>query len=461
MHARRRLAILLLASLAIPPGSPGAAPAPAAGAPGPPLAPVPLTSERLAVEELDGLDGLRIFEIRIAGNRFTRDATILRELLLQPGEAFDASLLERDLRFLEGLGIFAEVSVAPWPTPAGLILVYRVVERGDARIGLFYPLGELRDDELQAGIAYRHRNLRGRREELHVKRTLGWEDRYEARLIRPWLGALPLGHSLRWTYRERREPDDRFRIRYLELAVWFSLERRRPQAQQLMLQATLGDRAFIDDDRDFRERTNAVTLGYVRDSRDSYLRPTRGGRLRLYATVFDPGIGSSVSLRRTRACLCRYQRLPLGWVGALAVDARQQWGSLYHKGVYDLGGMETVRGHADGAYVGWEGHDLASGPRGRNRGVVHLELRRGVLPHWTFTLPVVGVVDLQGDGVLFVDGGLLWSGSELAPEGRTARALGFGVGLRLYTPFEDVLRAELGLRAGGRYEIHVGTGFDY
>ncbi|MBN2171341.1 MAG: BamA/TamA family outer membrane protein [Candidatus Krumholzibacteriota bacterium] len=461
MSAHRRLAILLLASLAVPPGPAAAAPGPVAGAAVPPLAPAPLTSERLAAEDLDDLTGLRVFEIRLAGNRYTRDATILRELLLQPGEPFDADLLERDLRFLEGLGIFAAVSVAPWPTPAGLILAYRVVERGDARIGLFYPLGELRDDQLQAGIAYRHRNLRGRRDELRVKRTLGWEDRYEARLIRPWLGTLPLGHSLGWVYREREEPEDRFRIRRFELAIWMALERRRPQAQQLMLQASLGDREFIDEGRDYRERTNAVTLGYARDGRDSYLRPTRGSRLRVYATLFDPGMGSSVSLRRTRLCLCRYQRLPRGWVGALALDASQQWGALFHKGVYDLGGMETVRGHADGTFAGWEGHDLASGPRGRNRGVVHLELRRSVLPRLTFSLPVLGIVDLQGDGLLFLDGGLLWSGSELLPRGRQARALGFGVGLRLFTPFEDVLRAELGLRAGGRYEIHLGTGLDY
>ena len=418
-------------------------------------------------ESSQALNGQRILEIRLEGNLATRDATILRELFLQPGDPYDADLLARDLRFLEGLGIFALVGVVPRMAPGGIILTYCFVERGELRYGLLYPFSDYRDDNrIRAGLVYRHRNLFGGRESLWFKAAGGWEERVELSISRPWLGAYPIEHRLGFAYLDNNDEGD-VRLYHLSMGFWLSLSHWRPLAHRFLLQVSVGERRVYleDDDGSVLEKIASLTLGYSRDTRDSFLRPGRGGFLRLIGTLYDPVLGSSVVLRRGILRWGRYQRLPLGWTGVLALDADRQWGDLFYRGVHSLGGMDTVRGYSSGAISGWDepadpaelGEQL-----GRNRLVLHAELRRDVLPRFTLDLPVLGIVDVQGEGLLFVDAGYLWSAEEtLLPSRPWKSAYGFGTGLRIYTPIGDVLRMELGLAEAGRYHIHLGSGLNF
>ena len=62
---------------------------------------------------LDAFEGLTLLEIKIEGNKTTRDEAVLRELSVVPGEAFRADRLRADLRFLEGLSLFLRRGLAP------------------------------------------------------------------------------------------------------------------------------------------------------------------------------------------------------------------------------------------------------------------------------------------------------------------------------------------------------------
>ncbi len=413
--------------------------------------------------------GWPLQEIILQGNQRTRDEAILRELYLQPGDAFDPELLERDLRFLDGLSIFAAVGVAIAPDGGSLRVTYYFMERGDTRWGLVYPVADYRDGEFRLGAVYRHRSLRGAREDLWLEYSAGWEERARVSLGRPWLGSYPIDQRLDYRLVDR-DDEDELHTERVAISFWLSLLRRRPLEHRFLFSVAWGERSFLatpitaqapDRERHY-EQFSSVSFGYARDTRDSFLRPQQGGQLALTSSLYDPILGSTVYLRQLSLFVTHYRMLPLGWVGAVGLDAVNRWGELFYKGTSSLGGLDSVRGYGGGSIDGWQGAATAAGPRGRNHLVLRGELRHDLLPRFTFKLPILGVVDVQLEAALFADAGFLWSRNRfLLPDGARARIHGAGGGLRAYTPIGDVLRCELGLGEGGRYEIHLGSGMRF
>lgn len=412
-------------------------------------------------EACEALRGRPVGEILLHGNLRTRDLTVLRELYLQPGDPFDPELLARDLSFLGGLGIFAAVGVTPELRQDVVEIHYHLVERGEIRWGLLIPEVDYRDGRYRLGLVYRHRSVLGAREELWLEYTKGWEDRVLVSMGRPWLGSLPIDHRLEFHRVERNEFDE-LTLDRLFLSFWLSLSRQRPLEHRFLFRLGWGESRFIiDSTREF-ERHNSLSIGYSRDTRNSFSRPTAGGRLVAIGSLYDPFFGSSVYQQQLFMFLSRYQRLPLRWVGVLALDGVNRWGGLFHRGVSYLGGIDSVRGHAPSAVDGWVGQGTPAGPQGRNHLALHGELRHDLLPRFTFDLPLLGMVDIQTEGAFFLDAGFLWSEEQyLIPESVRQSAYGFGGALRLYTPVGDVLRFELGLVEGGSYRFHLGTGMAF
>lgn len=415
------------------------------------------------------LRGWPLQEIVLEGNRRTRDATILRELFLQPGDAFDPDLLERDLRFLEGLSIFAGVGVAVTPDAGAVRVTYFLMERGDTRWGLVYPVADYREGDVRLGAVYRHRSLLGGREDLWLEYSAGWEERARVSLGRPWLRGHPIDHRLDYRLVDR-DDEDELHTERLGISFWFSLSRRRPLEHRFLCSLAWGERSFLatpvgaKDDRRERhyEQFSAIGLGYARDTRDSFLQPRRGGQFEVTGTLYDPALGSTVALRQVQLFLTHYRSLPRGWVGALGLESLNRWGGLFYKGVSSLGGLDSVRGYPGGSIDGWVGADTPAGPRGRNHLLLRGELRRNLLPRFAVELPILGVVDIQLEAALFADAGFLWSRDRfLLPQASRTRLHGAGTGLRAYTPIGDVLRLEAALGEAGRYEIHLGSGLRF
>jgi outer membrane protein assembly factor BamA len=90
---------------------------------------------RLAVAALAmGCAGARaelpvIREIVFEGNDTTQPRTMLREMLVHPGDAADEALIERSRQGVQNLGLFREVSAYEEPVDGGVRLVIRVREK--------------------------------------------------------------------------------------------------------------------------------------------------------------------------------------------------------------------------------------------------------------------------------------------------------------------------------------------
>jgi outer membrane protein assembly factor BamA len=412
-------------------------------------------------ESFAHLRGQPVLEIIIHGNRYTRDHTVLRELYLLPGDDFDPELLARDFSFIGGLGLFAATGVVPFQGEGGVELHYHLLERGSLRWGLIYPIVDYEDESFRIGAVYQHRSLLGAREDLSLIYTRGWEDRLGISLSRPWLGSLPIDQRVEYAVVDRND-EDGLHMERVALSFWLSMSRRRPLDHRFLFSLAWGERQFDLDDEPLYEQFSSLSLGYARDTRNSFTRPDRGGRIQLVGSLNDPVLGSSIYQRRARVFFTRYRALSAGWVGAFGLESMNRWGELFHRGVSFLGGIDSVRGHAPRSLDGWAGAYEESGPIGRNHLVLRGELRHDLLSRLTFNLPLLGIVDIQGEGTLFADLGFLWSEEDRPLPGIGSRRIhGWGGGLRIYTPVGDVLRLELGVSETNAYRIHLGSGMRF
>ncbi|MCP4544896.1 MAG: BamA/TamA family outer membrane protein [bacterium] len=422
------------------------------------------TAIRVESGEVVELEGRIISAIRLRGNLKTKDETILRELFLLPGSTLDCEILARDVNFLKGLGLFAEVKVEPRPVEGGVELIYLFVERGDTQWGFAYPTGQLQDGRLQAGMVYRHRSLQGGRESLFVEGSTGYRKFFRINVSRPWFGTIPIAHYLKTQYLDREDVEDfgDFYQVFTRIGFLVSLNRQRPLDHRLFMELSYGHRRFDVDGDKRRERTNTISIGYFRDTRDSFIHPSTGGRFEVQASLADEILGSSIYMLRTHLRWNGYRAFNHGFVGVLAMENGTRWGELFYRGVSSLGGLNSVRSFPSGHFDGWDLNDTANGAVGRHNLILHAELRNSILPAFTIKLPVVGIVDIQTENCLFMDGGFLWNGdTPFVPSGDFIDAFGLGGGIRLYTPFGDVLRLEVGFDNEDNYCFHLGTGLKF
>lgn len=114
----------------------------------------------------------RIGEIVIQGNTKTRTNVIERQLKVEPGQIFNATILRHSLNKLQGMGYFEDVNVGFEPTdsPEIINLVLTVVEQKTGRIGL--SIGHGSSSGWSGGISYEDNNWQG----LGNKASIGFEE---------------------------------------------------------------------------------------------------------------------------------------------------------------------------------------------------------------------------------------------------------------------------------------------
>lgn len=411
-------------------------------------------------QAMNPLEGLTLIEVRLEGNQRTRDATVLRELSFFPGEVFHAEQLAEDLRFLDGLGLFLSTGARARKVEGGVELVLDLEERSRASNEYIYPMLDF-DEELRwrAGLAYRNRNLNGNRDELRISGTQGWEDSIRFSLLRPWVAGRPLEHFFSYSYKELDVDDvDYFRQNGGGASILIPLNRRRPRLHRFLLGANVSWRIQSEEAGTWEEQFVGLSLGYFHDGRDSFIRPRCGERFGIRIDFYQPSLGSTHSLRRWSLSGSRYQSL--GSFGVLAgnIQLGLQEGELYHRMVWSLGGFNRVRGWDSAQFNGWDGNDELGGAQGRNRALFQVEWRGTLFGQQRWQLTRWWVLDFEGEILLFLDGGMLWRNGLPWEEGIAGdQALGFGGGLRIYSPLGDVLRLELGINPEGGGEVHLGN----
>jgi outer membrane translocation and assembly module TamA len=108
-----------------------------------------------------------IVEIRFAGNHRTRPETLLREMLVRPGDPADPELIERSRQAIMDLELFKSVEARLEPEAAGRVLVITVEEK---RYVFVLPvLGRSDDGDVTYGAQIRVDNFRGLDHRLRVE----------------------------------------------------------------------------------------------------------------------------------------------------------------------------------------------------------------------------------------------------------------------------------------------------
>jgi len=112
-----------------------------------------------------------------------------------------------------------------------------------------------------------------------------------------------------------------------------------------------------------------------------------------------------------------------------------------------LGGAGTIRGY--------ERSDF----RSAHRWIQSAELRLQPWPKVLYRLPFLGLADFQLGMVLFVDTGIGWTGKPSFTYDNFHS--GFGMGVRLFSPIQDVLRLDIAYSAKGRIRPYFSTGINF
>ena len=71
----------------------------------------------------------RITDVRIKGNYSISTTTILNKVKLRPGDVFEESALNKELKRLYATGYFADVFVETEERPEGVVVIFTVVEK--------------------------------------------------------------------------------------------------------------------------------------------------------------------------------------------------------------------------------------------------------------------------------------------------------------------------------------------
>lgn len=109
---------------------------------------------------------VQVAEIAFEGNEETKEAVLLREVQLKPGETYDPDLAELSRQQIQNLGLFRSVEVRTEPVGAGVRVVFKVVEKWFWQA---YPrLSANSDGQNSIGVEGRVSNLWGMNHSLRL-----------------------------------------------------------------------------------------------------------------------------------------------------------------------------------------------------------------------------------------------------------------------------------------------------
>ena len=415
----------------------------------------------------------------IGGN--TRQFVITREVELKPGDIFNRTKAERDLRRVFGLGIFEDVRLALEPgttDPRKARVIVNVIEKNTGSLAAGAGLSSATG--LFGTLSYQQQNLRGRNQKLGAEVQIGERQTlFDLSFTDPWIAGDPYRTSytinafrrrsisviFNGGEREVRLPnDDRPRVVRTGAGINFTRPlSRNPFADSEWI-ASVGlqyQRVSITDRKGRRESEDelgnqlsfsnsgsddltTLQAGAVRDRRNDPLRPTSGSLLRFGMEQSIPVGSGSILLNRLRASYSLY--LPVKYTSfapgpqtlAFSVKGGTVFGDLPPYEAFALGGANSVRGYAEG--------DLGAG-----RSFLEASVE--------YRFPIISFIG----GALFLDAGTdLGTGKDVPgdPAGireKPGSGYGYGLGVRIQSPLGPI-RIDYGINDTGDNQIHFGIG---
>ncbi|MEG4985077.1 BamA/TamA family outer membrane protein [Microcoleus sp. BR0-C5] len=415
----------------------------------------------------------------IGGN--TRQFVITREVELKPGDIFNRTKAERDLRRVFGLGIFEDVRLALEPgttDPRKARVIVNVIEKNTGSLAAGAGLSSATG--LFGTLSYQQQNLRGRNQKLGAEVQIGErQNLFDLSFTDPWIAGDPYRTSYTINAfrrrsisvifdggeREVRLPnDDRPRINRTGAGINFTRPLSRNPFADPEWTASVGlqyQRVSITDRKGRRESEDelgnqlsfsdsgsddltTLQAGVVRDRRNDPLRPTSGSLLRFGMEQSIPVGSGSILLNRLRASYSLY--LPVKYTNftagpqtlAFSFRGGTVFGDLPPYEAFALGGANSVRGYDEG--------DLGAG-----RSFLEASVE--------YRFPIISFIG----GALFLDAGTdLGTGKDVPgdPAGirkKPGSGYGYGLGVRVQSPLGPI-RIDYGINDTGDNQIHFGIG---
>lgn len=374
-----------------------------------------------------------LLRVDMEGLRATRRHVLERELRFAPGERVDWQKVEADRVRLLDLGLFAEVTVAPRHDASSgrPVLIYHVEERPHV---LALPIVEHDPEEgWSYGFTASHQNARGRAERAGVSAVLGDRRAVSIGYFVPWIFGRRLGVGGSAFYRNVDKRTERIEDRrhgfslVVEPAANYETRSllfggaEEVRTEPLDASDPLAPLPEREDHRWFGAQISLDTREYRVRARQGIV--TRGG-----VTRHGGPLGGDTDLWRWNGDLLA--TVPTGGQSAFTAATRVLWteGKVPRYLRVNLGGIDTLRGYAQGEFGG------------ESRWIGWLEERLPVLPKRSFGFFRGRRLDLTVDAVLFVDAGTVWEGSQLR---ESEAKLGGGAGLRFLVPFVQALRVDV------------------
>ncbi len=149
-----------------------------------------------------------IENIIIKGNKKTKEKVIRRELLIKPGELFNADLVKRTQEILSNLGYFKSVNIdaRPGSSEGSLNLLVKIVEQPTGNINLGGGYGTVNGFSIFAELS--ERNFQGGGQRISGKIDFGpRRSLVSSSWLEPWLLGYPLSLNLTLAYNNNEIPN--------------------------------------------------------------------------------------------------------------------------------------------------------------------------------------------------------------------------------------------------------------
>lgn len=383
--------------------------------------------------------------IRIEGNTRTKDNVIRRELKLFPGDRFDGKEIRRSKERLNQMGYFEDVTFDIEDTGADdrKDLVVQVKE---AKTGTFsFGGGFSTVDRIVGFVEIEQRNFditnwpnfTGGGQHLQLRAESGSSrNNYRLSFTEPWLFDRPLSGGFD-IYRSERDREDDTGFAYDETRTGGTIRfgKRFNDIYSSNLSYTLEEvdisdiEAGVSADLLAEEGENTVSvvgLGFTRDTRNSYVNPTKGWIQRFNVDIAGSWLGGDKDFVRYQYTTSYY--VPLIWNSVLQFRLRA--GAV--KDIDDTtrvpiferffaGGARSIRGY-DERDVGPLDDQTFDPVGGEGLLVGNIE----------YTIPLIQYIKLA----FFYDIGNVWA--DLQDFGQGGYKAGVGAGLRVKTPIGPI-----------------------
>jgi outer membrane protein assembly factor BamA len=413
-------------------------------------------TQRFESEAYQWAQGRLIDTVYVHGNTRVKSIAIQRELESRQGHRLDARAVERDQRYVGDLSPFATVAIHVEPVGGDRCVVHVVVtERPTLLLNLIYPVldYDINTERLSYGLKWYDRNFRRRLESfsLDAVRDNRGNDAAAAAWSTAWIGWKHIGAGARVSYLNRQEATSELGIvEQVRGVVTTSvpLTDSRIRFSQLIFGLGMAhNRLGIRGEPSTDENLLSPSLGFSFDDRDGGVKPHSGLYFYINALANQVTNGPQDTYYRLDNDIRWFIPLDAATVLGLRSFANLQLGEYPSYIRFGIGGPGTVRGY--------ERSDF----RSAHRWVQSLELRITPWPKLLYRIPIIGITDFQFGLVAFVDTGIGWTTTEEFTYDNFHS--GFGVGLRLFSPIQDVIRVDVASTPSGGMRPYFSTGANF